>query len=91
MYEIRDTENGKGLFFNGVFCGSYSETFGIHQFSGNDNQIFDVQICVNYLLTLIKENETVYSHISIAGHQLHLQVNKKPFIVTQGEIIEHSK
>lgn len=83
-FKIKEVANGnKGLFINGLFAGLYSEIFGISQFSGNKNQIFDESLCVEYLRSL-NPSADIYSVISNAGSQLYLEVSFKPTILSEG-------
>ena len=89
MYEIKTIANeNKGLFFNGLFCGIYSELANLRQFSGNANQIFDVDICVNYFKSL-KPNSVVYSYIKNVGNQNYLEVGFNKPVISEGTITEH--
>ncbi len=83
-FEIKDMANdNKGLFVDNKFAGLYSEYFGLNQFSGNKDQIFDVDVCVEYLRKL-KPDAKIYSAIQIAGNQFFLQVSFKPIILSEG-------
>ena len=83
-FKIKEVENGnKGLFINGLFAGIYSKHFGISQFSGNKNQIFDESLCVEYLRSL-NPSADIYSAISNAGSQLYLEVSFRPIILSEG-------
>jgi hypothetical protein len=80
-FEIKDIANeNKGLFVNGLFAGIFSEYHGITQFSGNKNQVFDVDVCIEYLKS-IKPNAAVYSSIINVNNQRYLQVSFKPMIL----------
>ena len=89
MYKIQKIANGnKGLFFNGLFCGVYSEVSNLRQFSGNANQIFDVDICVNYFKSL-RPNSVVYSYIKNVGNQNYIEVGFNRPVISEGVIAEH--
>ena len=86
-YTIKPIANGnKGLFYNDSFCGLYSATNEVSNFSGNKGQIFDVNTCANFLL---QNHSEVYSSVDVAGHQFHLRVTTKPHILTQGILTKH--
>lgn len=89
-YEVKKIANGnKGLFFNGKFCGIYAEIGKvISQFSGNRDQIFDVEICANFLL---KSNTKVYSYTQRVGNQMYLEVRVTPYNREEGTWTEHFK
>lgn len=76
-FELKETANGKGLYINGLFAGLYSEYSGIIQFSGNENEIFDEGLCVEYLRSL-NPSADIYSAVSVAGSQLCLKVSFEP-------------
>lgn len=83
-FELKDTLGGnKGLYINGLFAGLYSDYLGISQFSGHENQIFDVDLCVEYLRSL-NPSANIYSATSVAGSQFYLQVSFKPIILNEG-------
>mgnify|MGYP000008067240 CR=1 FL=1 len=87
FYTLKKVANGKnGLFYNDTFCGIYSEYFGFYQFSGNKEQLFDLNIVVNYLL---QTNEVVYSSKSIVGNQFYLRVTTKPHVISEGVLTKH--
>ena len=83
-FEVRDIVDGrKGLFVNDKFAGLYSEYFGLSQFSGNKDQIFDVNVCVEYFRKL-KPDAKIYSKIFNTGNQMYLQVSFEPIILNEG-------
>lgn len=83
-FELKETVGGiKELYINGLFTGLYSDYSGITQFSGHEDQIFDEDLCVEFLRSL-NPSADIYSAISVAGSQLYLQVSFKPLILSEG-------
>ena len=88
MYTIKKVANGNtGLFYNNTFCGLLGAN-SITNFSGHNDQIFDVEICAEYLL---KTNDKVYSTIKNAGNQMYLEVRLSPYKLAEGIWKEHIK
>lgn len=87
-FEIKKDGCIQKLYANGKFAGIYSEYFGISQFSGNENQIFDVDILVKFLRTLDQE-KPIYSSIQNAGNQKYLQVSFRKLILSEGVATIH--
>lgn len=90
MYTLKPVANGNtGLFFNDTFCGTYSKMLNkVIQYSENPDQIFDLNICIEFMLQF---NDRVYSHISSTGNQLCLEVVAEPYTLPQGVWTEHNK
>lgn len=83
-FELRDiADETRGLFINGVLAGLYSDVFGISQFSGNKNQIFDETLCVEFLRKL-NPSLTVYSAITSTEKQFYLQVSYRRIMLSEG-------
>jgi hypothetical protein len=88
-FELKNAHGNNGLYINGKFAGLYSERFGISQFSGNKDQIFDRDLCVEFMRK-INPKGTIYSAVSNASGQMYLQVSFYRIVLSEGTQTIHN-